>query len=119
MENIKQTIEKFIKGGDNSDPKALEEVLHPRYQNIQDGFFGNEGIFIISKEQYIKYVQEKTFGGKSRSIMYKSLSIKGNIAHAEVELESSALSFSSLIICVKEHGEWLVMTNIPSIIVKE
>lgn len=115
MDKIRQTIEKFIKGGDTSDTGLLEEVLHPSYQNIQDGFFDQPGIFIIPKEKYIQLVRDKIFGGKPRTIIYHSLEQKNNIAYAQVSLESHALQFSSLITCVQENGEWKVITNVPSI----
>lgn len=115
MEQIRQTIEKFIKAGDTSDTGLLEEVLHPGYQNIQDGFFDEPGIFIIPKDQYIQLVRDHVFGGKPRTIVYHSLEQKNNIAYAQVSLESPVLRFSSLITCVRENGEWKVITNIPSI----
>lgn len=118
MEEIKQTIEQFIKGGDRSDTVLLEEILHENYQNIQDGFFDKPGIFVIPKQEYIGLVQDKTFGGNPRKIIYHSLEQKNNIAYAQVSLESSALRFLSLISCVRENGKWQVITNIPSIEIK-
>lgn len=115
MEHIKQAIEQFIKGDDNSDTDLLEEILHKDYQNIQDGFFDKPGIFIIPKQEYIGLVRDKIFGGKPRQITYHSLEQKNNIAYAQVSLESSALRFSSLITCVNENGKWQVITNIPAI----
>jgi len=115
MEEIRQAIEKFIKGGDTNDTNLLEQILHRNYQNIQDGFFDQPGIFVISKEEYIQLVRDKVFGGKPRTVLYHSLEQKNNIAYAQVSLESPALRFSSLIICVRENGEWKVITNVPSI----
>ncbi|WP_185289578.1 nuclear transport factor 2 family protein [Chryseobacterium lactis] len=119
MEEIKQAIESFIKGGDNSDTELLEKILHKEYQNIQDGFFDKTGIFIIPKEKYIDLVRDKVFGGKPREITYHSIERKNNITYAQVALESSVLRFSSLITCVQENGTWKVITNIPSIEVRD
>lgn len=115
MEKIREVIEKFIKGGDTSDTLLLEQVLHPNYQNIQDGFFGQPGIFVIPKEEYIRLVGDKVFGGKPRTIIYHTLEQKNNIAYTQVSLESSALKFSSLITCVQENGKWLIISNVPVI----
>ncbi|MGK6341416.1 nuclear transport factor 2 family protein [Chryseobacterium sp. DT-3] len=115
MKEIRQAIEKFIKGGDTNDTTLLEQVLHQNYQNIQDGFFNQPGIFVISKEEYIRLVRDKVFGGKPRTVTYHSLERKNNIAYAQVFLESPVLRFSSHITCVFEHGEWLVISNIPTI----
>jgi hypothetical protein len=68
MEQIKNVIETFIKGGDNNDVNSLEKVLHPMYQNIQDGFFDEKGIFTFSKQDYIELVKSKIFGGSPRSL---------------------------------------------------
>lgn len=115
MEQIKLAIEKFIKGGDNSDTALLEDILHKDYQNIQDGFFDKPGIFVIPKQEYIGLVRDKIFGGKPRKITYHFVEQKNNIAYAQVSLESHVLLFSSLITCVRENGKWQVITNIPSI----
>jgi len=115
MKEIRQAIENFIKGGDTNDTALLEQVLHQDYQNIQDGFFDQPGIFVISKEEYIRLVRDKVFGGKPRTVIYHSLKQKNNIAYAQVSLESPVLRFSSLITCVLEHGEWQIISNIPTI----
>lgn len=115
MEQIKQAIEKFIQGGDNSDPALLDEILHQDYQNIQDEFFDKPGIFVIRKEEYIGLVRDKIFGGKPREITYHFIEQKNNTAYAKVSLDSPVLRFSSFITCVQENGNWQVITNIPSI----
>jgi Putative lumazine-binding len=115
MEQIKKIIELFIQGGDNSDVNLLEKVLHPKYQNIQDGFFAEKGIFVISKSEYIELVNNKTFGGKPRTIKFVSLEQAGNMAIAKVELVRPALKFISTIICVCENEEWQVINNTPTI----
>lgn len=115
MQQIQQAIENFIKAGDRSDTFLMEEILHKDYQNIQDGFFDQEGIFIISKEQYIEYIRSKTFGGKPRTISYDSIEQMGNIAIAKLILESKAVRFLSTIVCIQENGKWKVITNIPVI----
>jgi len=115
MQKIRQTIEKFIKAGDTSDPELLEQVLHPKYTNIQDGFFDKPGIYVISKEEYIQLVRDQVFGGQPRTIVYHLLEQKSNIAYARVSLESPVLRFVSLITCVRENGKWQVISNIPTI----
>lgn len=115
MKQLKTVIEAFIKGGDTSDISLLEKVLHPRFQNIQDGFFDKKGIHIFSKAKYIELINNKTFGGKPRIIDFKSVEKLDNIAIAKVDLESKHLKFHSTIVCVRENGEWQVINNIPKI----
>lgn len=116
MEQIKKAIETFVKGGDNNDITLLDKVLHPKYQNIQDGHFGQTGIFVFSKEEYIDLVRTKKFGGHPRTIKYEEFSQMENIALVRVLLESEHLIFNSAIVCVFENGQWQVISNIPKIV---
>lgn len=118
MENERTVIEAFIKAGDNRDIAALENILHTNFQNIQDGFFEERGIFVLSKSDYIDLIRTEKFGGSPRNIVFKSIKQTGNLATAQVELESQYLIFHSLIVCVKEYGQWKIINNIPSIEMK-
>ncbi|MDL5511116.1 nuclear transport factor 2 family protein [Arenibacter sp. M-2] len=115
MEKIKKAIETFVKGGDNNDVAILDQILHPDYQNIQDGHFEQTGIFVFSKEQYIDLVRTKKFGGHPRTIKYEDVHQMGNIAIAKTMLESDQLKFNSTIVCVLENEQWQVISNIPKI----
>lgn len=119
MEQIKTAIELFVKGGDNNNTQLLESVLHPSFQNIQNGFFEKKGIFVFSKEQYIDLVGTKKFGGSPRSINYVSVEQTDNIAIAKVVLESRYLKFLSVIICVRNNKQWQIINNTPKIEVKK
>lgn len=119
MKQIKQTIEAFVKGGDTNDKELLDKVVHPAYQNIQDGFFKEKGVYVISKTEYLDLVDKKTFGGSPRTIHYESLEQMGNIAIAKVVLESKYLKFFSTIVSVFESDRWLVISNIPIVEIKE
>lgn len=118
MTQVKTAIEVFVKAGDNSDITTLEDILHSNFQNIQDGFFNENGIFVFSKSDYIELIRTKKFGGSSRSITYNSLEQTGNIATVQVKLESQYLIFHSLIVCVQDQGQWKIINNIPTIDVK-
>src|SRR5690606_35835909 len=113
MKALKQTIEAFVMGGDTNDLNLLDKAVHAEFQNIQDGFFEEKGIYIFSKSEYLELVAKKTFGGTPRSIHYDSLEQTGNIAIAKVILESAYLKFFSTIICVFEQNNWRVISNIP------
>lgn len=119
MEQIKKAIESFVKGGDSNDVDLLDKILHPKFQNIQDGYFAEKGIYTFSKTEYIELVTNKTFGGAPRTIYFETIEELGNIAIAKVRLESQYLKFFSLIICVYENKQWLIINNTPKIEVKE
>ncbi len=118
MEQAERAIEAFVKAGDNRDVAALESILHDEFQNIQDGFFEEKGIFVFSKSDYIELIRTKRFGGSPRSLVINSLEQSGNMAIVQVTLESQFLIFHSLIICIREHGHWKIINNAPAIKVK-
>ncbi len=115
---VKTAIEAFVKAGDNRDITVLENILHAGFQNIQDGFFDENGIFVLSKSDYIELIRTKKFGGSPRSIAYNSIEQTGNIATVQVKLESQYLIFHSLIVCVQENEHWKIINNIPTITMK-
>ncbi len=118
MEAIKSAVEAFVRGGDNRDVAQLERILHPAFQNIQDGFFDEKGIFVISKTNYIELVKTKKFGGNPRSIEFVHVEQMGNIALVKAILESQYLKFHSTILCVCENDRWQIISNAPKIEVK-
>lgn len=114
-EQVQKVVADFIKAGDTNDGTLLEQVLHARYQNVQDGFFEKEGIYVFSKDEYKQLVESKRFGGSNRTITYKTVNVYGNLAQAEVQLENTALIFNSTIVLCHEGGGWKVIHNIPRI----
>ena len=48
-DKIKQAITDFVKGGDNSDIKLLDKVLHKDFRVTNNGFMGTSGVTIIDK----------------------------------------------------------------------
>lgn len=112
---IIQAIHTFVNAADTRNTSVLAAVMHDAYQNIQDGFFEQKGIFIFSKTRYIELIETKRFGGSPRTIKIESIDERGNIAIAKVILESELLCFSSNITLVNENSEWKVLYNVPSI----
>lgn len=115
QEQVRKAIEDFILAGDHNDVTLLESVLHPQFQNVQDGFFEQKGIFIFSKEEYKKLVETKRFGGSARTIDFVTINISGNIAHATLKLESEFLKFDSTVVLCKVDSRWMVIHNLPAI----
>lgn len=115
MQDVKAAIEAFVKAGDTSDVEILENILHPDFQNIQDGFFDEKGVYVFSKSDYIELIRSKRFGGQPRNITFESIEQTGNIAIAKVVLESKYLKFFSLIIGVDSGNQWQIINNTPKI----
>ena len=123
MENQKEilkAVNKFIIGGDTSDLNLLNEVLHPEYSNVQNGFFGEPGIYVISKQKYLSLIEEKTFGGIPREMEVEYVNIEGNIAMVKANLKSEQLIFKSFISLVQaEDNAWQVIGNFPHVVKNE
>jgi hypothetical protein len=117
-EQVKKTVTDFVRAGDNNNLTQLSDVLHEQFQNVQDGFFEKQGVFVFSKEDYKKLVETKRFGGTPRTIEFGAINISGNIAHVEVRLESQFLIFTSMLLLCKEDEKWMVILNVPKIEVK-
>ncbi len=116
-EKIIQQVTKFLEGGDNSDLEMLDDALHEKYTNVQNGFFGEKGIYVINKEKYFSLISDKTFGGIPRMISINSIDIEGNIAMVKVSLKSETLKFKSFISLVQlENLNWKVIGNFPHVV---
>lgn len=113
---ILKAVTDFIKGGDNSDITALNQVLHSDFRNIQNGFFEKEGIVIFSKSDYLNQIEQKIFGGKPREMTIVSIDQIGKIAMVKALLQSSSLSFTSFIsVILDDDNEWKIIENFPHI----
>ena len=114
-EQIKEAVADFVRAGDTNDVTLLDRVLHTRFQNVQDGFFEEQGVFVFTKADYKKLVGTKRFGGVARTIKFKDVEVFGKLAHVKVRLESDVLIFNSSLLLTNEDDRWTVMHNIPSI----
>ena len=112
---VKETVAEFVRAGDTNDVALLDQVLHTHFQNVQDGFFEEKGIFVFSKEDYKTLVKTKRFGGTPRTIEFESVDLSGNTAHVKVRLESKFLVFNSVLLLCNEGDRWTIMYNIPRI----
>lgn len=113
---IVQQVTKFIQGGDQSNLNMLNDALHDKFSNVQNGFFGKKGIYIIDKDNYLSLISDKTFGGIPRSMDIISVDIANDISMVKVNLKSKNLHFESFISLVKiENDEWKVIGNFPHV----
>lgn len=110
---IKKVIADFLRAGDTNDTQLLSNVLHPHYQNIQNGLFEEQGIHVITRVEYIEFVGSKRFGGSPRKVDFLFVEELENIAVAKVKLESEYLIFNSFITAVFVDGCWKIINNTP------
>ena len=116
-EKIIKQVTQFLRGGDNSDLEMLDEALHDKYTNVQNGFFGEKGVYVIDKEKYCSLISDKIFGGIPRKMDVNSIDIEGDIAMVKVSLQSKELYFKSFISLVQmEDLNWKVIGNFPHVV---
>ncbi len=115
QEQVKKTVGDFVRAGDTNDITLLDRVLHTHFQNVQDGFFEENGVFIFSKEDYKTLVKTKRFGGAARKIEFGQIDISGRIAQVKVRLESDFLVFNSILLLGYVDDRWTIIHNIPKI----
>jgi hypothetical protein len=119
LEQVKETVADFVRAGDTNDVTLLDQVLHTHFQNVQDGFFEEHGVFVFSREDYKNLVKTRRFGGVPRIIEFGTVNISGNIAHVNVRLESKYLVFNSMLLLGNDGERWTIIHNIPTIEKKE
>lgn len=113
IEKIKQAITDFVKGGDNSDTKLLDKVLHKDFRVTNNGFMGTSGVTIIDKEKYLANIRDGIFGGLPRVMIIENIDMSETIASVKLHLESSDnhfVSYNSLVL--DTDNEWKVISNL-------
>lgn len=113
IEKIKQAITDFVKGGDNSDTKLLDKVLHKDFRVTNNGFMGTSGVTIIDKEKYLANIRNGIFGGLPRVMIIENIDVSETIASVKLRLESSEnhfVSYNSLVLDTDD--EWKIISNL-------
>lgn len=113
IEKIKQAITDFVKGGDNSDTKLLDKVLHKDFRVANNGFMGTSGVTIIDKEKYLANIRNGIFGGLPRVMIFENIDVSETIATVKLRLESSDnhfVSYNSLVL--DTDNEWKIISNL-------
>ena len=64
---IKKTLEKYIKGGDENDVKTLEKVTHENFRVVLNDK-KETAIKIVDRATYMDLIDKKVFGGTPREI---------------------------------------------------
>lgn len=110
---IEQAIIDFVEGGDESDVKKLDKVLHTDFRVTNNGFMGTEGVTIITKSEYLKNIENGVFGGVRRTMKIENIDHSGSIASVKLRIDSSEnnfLSYNSLVLDID--NEWKIINNL-------
>ena len=115
-EAIKKTVTTYLKGGDERNSTLLNEAMHEDFRVVLHRAFGGEKTSVLSKETYVKMVEDEKLGGTKRTVKFKSVDYSGNVATVKANLESDKLIFESYYDLVKNtDGKWQIVSDMPHV----
>ncbi len=102
----------YLKAGDESNVKVLNELTHTYYRVIFKDVSKNE-VSEISRDSYLDLIEKKVFGGKPRAVEILNSDItEDHIARFKVKTSSDAGEFVSDFTLVKEQNKWYVLQDL-------
>ena len=111
---IKEVITSFAKAGDKNDVEKLATFLDANYRIVMNRQFGGNGVSITDRDTYLEKIKSKEWGGGHREITISKTVINGVSASVLVVFKGSKISFTSLILLVKNsEGNWLLISDTP------
>ena len=111
---ITETIQSFSKAGDTNDVTELAKHLDDNYRIVSNRLFGSTEVSVMPKHIYLEKIKTKEYGGDSRTVTIKEIALNGNTASAKVVFKGTKLTFTSLIILIKnEEGIWKLVSETP------
>jgi hypothetical protein len=114
--NVMQTITNFANAADVQDDKALELLLDNNFRLVLNQLFGNKGIAIITKQDYLAKIKAKEFGGDKREVTILNLTLSGNNAAAQAIFKGSKFTVVTFLQLIKtSEGEWKIINDLPEI----
>ncbi|MEL7002423.1 MAG: nuclear transport factor 2 family protein [Bacteroidota bacterium] len=111
-EDIKRTLESYLKAGDHNNVDELNNYIHDHFRvALYDGM--EDIAKVLDKTTYTTLIGNKTFGGYPRTVEYGAIDTIGeNMASIQVTLTSpgkpTLKNFYSL---VKTGGKWTVIQD--------
>jgi ketosteroid isomerase-like protein len=112
--SIEQVVNQFAKAGDQRDVTQLKTLLHDEFRLAMNRLFGSETVTLLTKEAYIKMMEDGKLGGDDRTVQILSVDITQNNAAVKVALKGKALTFQSYYHLVKNvEGQWQIINDLP------
>ncbi|WP_430907906.1 nuclear transport factor 2 family protein [Maribacter sp. 2-571] len=111
---IKEVITAFAKAGDSNDYEALDAYLDDNYRVVMNRLFGSKQVAILPKTVYVDKIKSKEFGGDTRELTFKNITVNGLTASAEVIFVGSKMTFHSIMLLAKnEENVWKLVSDMP------
>ena len=111
-DTIKGMVAEFIQAGDDQNGAMAGKVLHPTSTHHVPGKNFENGILVVSTEQYVAMLDAKKIGGYPRQTDIKSIDLgKWNrSAMVTLELDSDKMKFHQFIGFAKVNDEWKIVS---------
>jgi len=113
MTQLETTIHAFASAADNSDVKALDQLLDVNYRIVMNRLFGSKTASIMDKATYLEKIETKVFGGDKRTVNIRNMNINGTVATAEVEMVGKMTVVSLLQFIQTADGQWKLVSDMP------
>lgn len=111
---IEQAVLQFSKAGDERNTESLTHLLHDDFRIVMNRLFGSETVTLMTKDVYIKMIQDGKLGGDQRTVKIISIDITENNASVKVSLKGTELTFQSYYQLVKNvSGQWQLINDLP------
>ena len=107
LELVAQTLNYYLEGGTNNDFATLSKAFHP---TATMKFVGEEYKEVNALEFFEKGM--KPGPPQDRQTRIVSVSVTGNAAHAQLEIEYSTFMFVDYMNLLKIDGEWKIVGKI-------
>lgn len=115
--SVKETITNFAHAADVQNDKDLELLLDDNFRLVLNQMFGNKGISIVTKQDYLANIKDKKFGGDKREVTILNLTVSGNNATAQAIFKGTKFTINTFLQLIKTNeGEWKIINDLPAII---
>jgi Putative lumazine-binding len=109
---IKKTLLKYVKAGDENNVKNLEKVTHENFRIVLNDTKKME-IAVVDRSTYMDLIEKKVFGGTPRKVDIQILDVFGNTnATVKTKLTSEKAIFYNYYSLLKIDGKWWVVQDL-------
>ncbi len=111
---INNTVISFVKAGDQRDAEMLRSVLHPEFRTLANRFFGGEELQVLSKDVYLKLIDDGTIGGDDRKVEISNTEVIGHNAYVRATFTGNEYKFNTFVLLAQNtEGRWKVVSDMP------
>ncbi|MCE9596806.1 MAG: nuclear transport factor 2 family protein [Spirochaetia bacterium] len=109
---IRESIERFVRAGDEQSKEMLFSVTHPEFRIIAPNFPVPGNTTVLAREQFAALLEKKQMGGESRKIDFVNWEKVGeSAAIVRARLTGQTLVFENAFSMVKSPEGWKIVQD--------